>query len=213
MVYFLAKDVFCACDDLNVSKDIIGRLVGGGRDRQPFASRRLPKGHGPLRQRRAAELRAPSIRWFIYPLGYAEATRAATPVEKRRRGKTIIEIMRNQGYSAFQGMGGYLDLASDGYQIVHRTAIYAPKPWKDKKDKGSMNMFVFPAGQDFTPQPWVGRDVATYFTAYVDPLAIFDNFGPLYNEVLNTDEDVWEKTLDDLKTRPGRPADRPSKKI
>ena len=52
----------------------------------------------------------------------------------------------------------------DGYQIQHRTAIYAPTPYVE-----SMKMFVLPNGKDFTPQPWVGRDIAAYFTVYVDP--------------------------------------------
>ncbi len=47
-----------------------------------------------------------------------------------------------------------------------------------------MKMFVFPNGKDFTPQPWVGRDVATYFTVYVDIHNAFDNFGPLYDEII-----------------------------
>ena len=190
-VYFLAKDVFCACDDLTVTKDIIGRLVGGAA----AGSLSQVAGYQKVMKRCAADPPAhtPNIKWFMYPLGYAEATRAATPADKRRRGKTIIEIMRNQGYTAFQGAGGFVDVSTDGYQILHRTAVYAPKPWE--KDK-SINMFVFPVGSNFTPQPWVGRDIATYFTAYVDPLTIFDNFGPLYDEIL--DAKVWQQTIDQM---------------
>ena len=141
----------------------------------------------------------PSIRWFIYPLGYAEATRAATPPEKRRKGKTIIEIMRNQGYAAFQGVGGYVDVSADGYQILHRTAVFAPPPYTE-----SMKMFVFPNGKDFTPQPWVGRDVATYFTVYVDILNAFDNFGPLYDEIIG-EKGLWKQTLEGMKNDPSGP--------
>ncbi len=190
-VYFLTDSVFCACDDLNVTKDIIGRHISG----RAAGSLSQVSGYQKVMKRCAADPPAhdPNIKWFMYPLGYAEATRAATPADKRRRGKTIIEIMRNQGYSAFQGAGGFIDVSADGYQILHRTAVYAPKPWE--KDK-SINMFVFPVGANFTPQPWVGRDIATYFTAYVDPLTIFDNFGPLYDEIL--DAKVWQQTIDQM---------------
>ena len=185
--------MFCACDDLAVSKDIIGRLVGGG------AADSLSKvvGYQKVMKRCAADPPAhtPNIKWFMYPLGYAEATRAATPADKRRRGKTIIEIMREEGYSAFRGAGGFVDVSTDGYQILHRTAVYAPKPWEKEK---SINMFVFPVGSDFTPQPWVGRDIAAYFTAYVDPLTIFDNFGSLYDAIL--DAKVWKQTIEQMKT-------------
>jgi hypothetical protein len=191
-VYFLTKEVFCACDDLTVAKDMIGRLVGGA----VAGSLSQVTSYQNVLKRCAADPPAhdPSIKWFMYPLGYAEATRAATPADKRRRGKTIIEIMRNQGFAAFQGLGGYIDVSTDGYQILHRTAVYAPKPWE--KDK-SINMFVFPTGSNFTPQPWVARDIATYFTAYIDPLTIFDNFGPLYDEIL--DAKVWAPTIEQLK--------------
>ena len=124
MVYFLAKNVFCACDDLKVTKDLIGRLVNGAA----AGSLSQVVGYQKVMKRCDKDAPAhylPDIRWFIHPLGYAEATRAATPVEKRRRGKTIIEIMRNQGYAAFQGVGGYVNVSSDGYQVVHRTAVYA----------------------------------------------------------------------------------------
>ena len=54
--------------------------------RQPFRG----AGYQMVMKRCAADSpeHVPGIRWFIYPLGYAEATRAATPPEKRRQGKT-----------------------------------------------------------------------------------------------------------------------------
>ena len=73
-------------------------------------------------------------------------------------------------------LGGYVDVSTDGYQILHRTAVFAPPPYKE-----SMKMFVFPNAKDFTPQPWVGRDVSTYFTVYFDILNAFDNFEPVYD--------------------------------
>ena len=168
-----------------------GRRAGhprpaGQRRARPAAFPRSPA-YQMVMKRCAADApeHVPGIRWFIYPLGYAEATRAATPPEKRRKGKTVIEIMRNQGYAAFQGVGGYVDVSADGYQILHRTAVFAPPPYTE-----SMKMFVFPNGKDFTPQPWVGRDVATYFTVYVDILNAFDNFGPLYDEIIG-EKGVW----------------------
>ena len=199
-VYFLTENLFGACDDLAVVQEILARLVNGSR---PAAFPKSPA-YQMVMKRCAADApeHVPSIRWFIYPLGYAEATRAATPPEKRRKGKTIIEIMRNQGYAAFQGVGGYVDVSADGYQIVHRTAVFAPPPYTE-----SMKMFVFPNGKDFTPQPWVGRDVATYFTVYVDILNAFDNFGPLYDEIIG-EKDVWKQTARGHENRSRRPADR-----
>ena len=59
-------------------------------------------------------------------MGYAEAARAATPTEKRHRGKTIVEVIRHQGFGGIKGVGGFVDFAADGCQLVHRTAVYAP---------------------------------------------------------------------------------------
>ncbi len=178
-------------------QEILARLANGG----PAGSLSQVAAYQMVMKRCAADApgHVPNIRWFIYPLGYAEATRAATPPEKRRKGKTIIEIMRNQGYGAFQGVGGFVDVSADGYQILHRTAVFAPPPYKE-----SMKMFVFPNGKDFTPQPWVGRDVATYFTVYVDILNAFDNFGPLYDEIID-EKGVWTQTLEGMKTDPSGP--------
>ena len=113
--------------------------------------------------------------------------------------------MRNQGYAAFKAVGGYVDVSADGYQILHRTAIYAPPPYTE-----SMKMFVFPNGQDFTPQPWVSRDVATYFTVYVDIQNAFDNFGPLYDEIIG-EKGVLESDLGEYDHRSQRSANRSEK--
>ncbi|MEI8373603.1 MAG: hypothetical protein WCJ35_12320 [Planctomycetota bacterium] len=197
-VYFLTENFFGACDDLAVVQDILTRLVNGGQ----AGSLSQVTGYQMVMKRCAADApadHAPGIRWFIHPLGYAEAVRAATPPEKRRKGKTIIEIMRNQGCAAFKGIGGYIDVSTDGYQILHRTAVFAPPPYKE-----SMKMLVFPNNKDFAPQPWVGRDVATYFTVYVDILNAFDNFGSLYDEIIN-EKGVWKQTLDGMATDPSGP--------
>jgi hypothetical protein len=196
-IYFLANNVFGACDDLAVVQGILGRMANGI---QAGSLSEVP-GYQMVMKRCAADApnETPNIRWYAYPLGYAEATRAATPPEKRRKGKTIIEIMQKQGYGAVKALGGYVDVSTDGYQILHRTAIYAPPPYVE-----SMKMFVFPNGQNFTPQAWVGRDIAAYFTIYVDIQNAFDNFGPLYDEILG-EKGLWMQTLEGMKKDPGGP--------
>jgi len=135
----------------------------------------------------------PQIRWFIDPLGYAETIRIATPPQDRRKGKSIVEVLHNQGLGAVRGVGGFVSFASEGYELIHRTSVFAPPPYKK-----AMKMAVFPTGHkdaagtwipnDFTPQPWVPRDVATYATFYLDVLNAFDNFGPLFDELFGGEE-------------------------
>ena len=160
-----------ACpDNLAVVRGILGRLAHGGQ----AGSLAEAAAYQKVMQRCAADAagKTPQVRWFVYPLGYAEALRAATPPENRRQGKTFVEVMRHQGFGAIQGVGGYLDFAAEGYQVVHRTAVYAPPPYQK-----SMKMAVLPNHADFTAQPWVPRDIATYTTFYLDILNAFDNFG------------------------------------
>ena len=145
----------------------------------------------------------PQIRWFIHPLGYAEAARAATPEGQRRKGKSILEVMRNQGVAAIQGVGGFVDFAAEDYEMVHRTAVYAPpgKPYEK-----AMKMLVLPNEDDFAPQPWVPRDIATYTTLYFDILNAFDNFGSLFDELFGQGEKgVWEDVLESLEKDPNGP--------
>jgi len=154
------------------------------------------------REQKAVARSAPDIRWYIQPLGYVEAVRAATPEQDRRKGKTLIQVMRNQGFDAIQGMGGYLSVNLDKYEILHRTAIYAPKPWNK-----SMQMLVLPNAKDFAPQPWIPRDVATYTTLSIDILNAFDHFGPMFDELFgeNGETGLWSDVLQSLKDDPSGP--------
>jgi hypothetical protein len=187
-IYFITNDWFGACDDYTVLNDIISRLAGaqnGSLSQNPA--------YKMVMARCAADKGSPAvplIRWFMYPLGYGEATRAATPADKQRRGKPLTVMLSHQGFGAIQGVGGYIDLAAeDGqYQFMHRTCIYAPKPYHK-----AMEMMVFPNSKDFTPQPWVPADIVAYTTFYIDILNAFDHFGSLYDEFVG-EEGVWEQT-------------------
>jgi hypothetical protein len=85
---------------------------------------------------------------------------------------------------------------------LHRTAIYAPSPWKK-----SMKMLVLPNAKQFAPQPWIPRDVATYATFYLDILNAFDNFGPMFDEIFgeNGETGLWTDVLQSLKDDPSGP--------
>ena len=173
--YFLADNLLGASDDVDVIEGILARATQNqGKSLADVEAFKTVMG-------RCAEDAGgvmPQIRWFIDPLGYVAAVRAATPPEYRRKGKPIIEILRNQGFEALQGVGGFVDFAAEGFEIVHRTSVYAPPPYAR-----SMKMLVFPNGKDYAPQPWVPRDVAAYTTFYCDILNAFDNFGPLFDEL------------------------------
>ncbi len=179
--HFLSGNLLGASDDIEVIRGILARLALPPG--QPNSLAAVP-GFQEVMRRCARDNggQRPQIRWFVNPLGYVAAVRAGTPENRRRKGKSILEILRNQGFAAIQGVGGFVDLyVSEEFQLVHRTAVYAPRPDKYQK---SMKMLVFPNGEEFAPQRWVPRDVATYATFYVDVLNAFDNVGPLFNEMI-----------------------------
>jgi hypothetical protein len=198
--YCLTGNLFAVTDNFEVIKGILERAMKRRNDslanHKPFQV---------VMQRCKLDYHEgmPQTRWYIHPLGYAEAARASTPEYKRRKGRSILEIMRHQGVGAILGVGGIVDFSAEGYEMVHRTAVYAPPPYEK-----AMKMLVLPNQPEFTPQPWVPRDVATYTTLYFDILNAFDNFGPLFDEVLAMGEEgTWQETLVSFKGPTGPQVD------
>jgi len=197
--YCLTDNLLVVTDNLDVMKGILNRALGDKKGDSladhkafQFITERCRKDYGKS---------MPQLRWFIHPLGYAEAARAATPEGQRRKGKSVLEVMRNQGVGGVQGIGGFADFSSEGYELIHRTTVYAPPPYKR-----ALKMLVLPNRDEFTPQPWVPRDVATYTTLYFDILNAFDNFGSLFDELFGQGEaGVWDETLKSLKEDPNGP--------
>jgi len=181
--YFLSGSLLVAADNVAEIKKIIDRVQGA-------PGKSLAESNGFVSvmnrcQQDAGAAAVPQLRWFVVPVAYAEASRAAMPEDDRRKGKTIHELLQNQGFAAIQGIGGFFDFApEDGLEMRHRTAIFAPPPYEK-----AMKMLSFPNGQDFTPQPWVPRKIATYTTLNIDVVNAFDNFGPLFDELFG--ESNW----------------------
>ena len=73
-----------------------------------------------------------------------------------------------------------MNFSTDKFEIIHRTAVYAPQPYK-----GSMRMLKFPNGTSFAPQPWVPTGVANYCSFQVDVTNAFDNLGSLFDAMFN----------------------------
>ena len=196
--YCLTGHLLVATDSFDVLKGVLARA--GGNQNGSLAER---KGFQTVmeRCRKDSGETQPQVRWFICPLGYAEAARAATPADRRRKGKSVLEVLRNQGVAAVKGVGGFLDFASEGYEMVHRTAVCAPLPYEK-----SMKMLVLPNGADLAPQPWVPRDIATYTSFYFDIANAFEYFGSLFDELFGEGErGAWEDVKQSLKSDPSGP--------
>jgi hypothetical protein len=144
---------------------------------------------------------APQVRWFIQPVGYLEILRTLRGERARRKGTSWVDVFKNQGFTAVQGVGGFVDFSADKFELVHRTAVWAPPP-----RQLSMKIFTFPNKKEFAPQPWAPSNVASYATFYIDVLNAFDNIGPLFDELVGQgDTGVWQEVLDGLKKDPNGP--------
>lgn len=143
----------------------------------------------------------PQIRWFIEPFGYGAAIRASIPPEQRRRQRQWAESLKKAGFSVLQGLGGSVSFASEGYELVHRTFIYAPGPFEK-----SAKILSFPNHGEFEPPAFVPRDVATLSIGYCNILQGFDSIGPLFDQTVGEGEEgVWDDVLASLKEDPNGP--------
>ena len=197
--YALGGGLLVVADDLGVL-DFIEAQAGGGRRRSLAEVAGFQYVMSRCRQDAASAV--PQIRWFLEPQGFMEALAAENPDrEPLRRGESWIEVFKNQGFGGLQAVGGFIEVGQKPFQIIHRTAVYAPRP-----RTGSMVLLGFPNSREFLPQPWVPRDVTGYSTFYFDVLTAFDHVGPLFDEVYGDgDTGVWQNLLRNLKDAPDGP--------
>ena len=119
---------------------------------------------------------APHARWFVEPFGYVEASRAANPPRlKPKNQPDMLKILKKEGFTCIQGIGGYVnfmaDISQGKYDILHRTAVYAPavntKNPVDKYER-SARILRFPNAKEYTPQAWVPRELGGYTSFHLD---------------------------------------------
>jgi len=200
--YVLTEDFLVAADEGGLLRFVLARIGGRGDPQQTLAA--VPAfGKIMARCQKDAGPEPPQIRWFIEPFGYVEVLQTLAPerLQHRRKGRSILDVLKSQGFTAIQGIGGYVDFAAGEFELLHRTVIYAPPPYEK-----SMRMVRLPNHQDFRPPAWVPKDVATYTVVYADILHGFDHFGPFFDDMFGEGEKgVWEEVLDGLKNDPNGP--------
>lgn len=199
-IYFLRENLLVAVDSLEVAQGILARAAG----KRAGVALAETAAFQAVMKRAAADTPGwkPQVRWFVEPLGYLEALQVATPPDQRRKDRNMFELFRNMGYGAVQGVGGYLDFAVEKYEILHRTAAYAPTPPPYEK---AMKMMVLPNQSEFAPAPWVPRDIATYSTGYIELPNAFDNFGYVFDPLFGEQPGAWDEVINGLKLDPNGP--------
>jgi hypothetical protein len=197
-IWALKGDLLAASDHLATIEGVLVRSSGKGAG----SLAELPAFKAVTKRLKAdAGKAAPQVRWFIQPVGYLEVVRAVRGERMQRKGKSWVDVFKSQGFTAIEGIGGFIDFDVDKYELIHRTAIWAKPP-----RELSMKLLSFLNRKEFGPQPWVPSAVASYATLYFDVLKAFDNFGPLFDDVVGQgDKGVWQEVLDGLKKDPNGP--------
>lgn len=196
----LKDNVLIVADQLLVVEGIVKRI---GAKPAADALGTLPAFRAVM-ERCAAEAGpdAPHVRWWIEPFGLATAMRASRPADdasarNAERQKNALKV----GFGALQGAGGFVQVATERYDFLMRTAIYAPKPWEK-----SMNMLAFPNAAPVPPPSWVPRDVGMYVSASVDAKTAEAHFEPFFDSMFGEgDTGVWTEVKESLRDDPNGP--------
>jgi hypothetical protein len=143
---------------------------------------------------------ATHIRWFIDPFGYIQLAQALEEEEKGREPRDDwAKILKDQGFSAFKGIGGKVSVATSEHEILHRTFTYAPKNQPIKNIKRVLNLFEFSGNsKPLTPANWVPTDSSAYVVGNWNYSKALTSVGGLYDAFLD-EEGAWERTLSDFK--------------
>ena len=205
-VYFIKDEVLCGIDDRAQAEAMLARFAGQPKDN--LAS--VPAYTATMdRCRHEAGQLEPEVRWFVEPFGFIFAARTLQKITARRTEQDFAQIFRDTGFSAIQGVGGFVNqLVPEHVEFLHRAAIYAPAvPGKENDPlrwEQSMRMLQLPNAPGFEPQSWVPRMLASYTTLQLDLAAAYDNIGPVFDAIQEY-EDAWVNTIEGWETDPYGP--------
>ncbi len=196
VAYFLDQQLLAMSDRVDVLQEVLARRLGNaGPTLAEDEAYRAVMARCSL----DAKGQRPQIRWFIEPFGYAEALSAARPKQEGPPQKTMLDHLKATGFTAVRGIGGFVEVDVEQFQILHRTAVFAPRPYEK-----SMNLLTFPNTVESALPSWIPRNLAGLIALSYDVRTAFASIGPLYDEIVGA-EDVWLDVLDSLKTDPYGP--------
>jgi hypothetical protein len=203
-VFFLHDNLLCGTDNLEIAEAVLRRAVGEPVDGEVLKNGNVYRQVVDRCVKDAGDLE-PHVRWFLDPFGYAATVRA---IETRRGSpptKNVMEKIAGIGFSAIQGVGGFVNFyANDHYELLHRTAVYAP-PAAGRADpnfkyESSARMLTFPSSAELAPQPWIPRELAAYITFNWDIKTAFDHHFALVDAYYDFKEGSWADVLKGIKT-------------
>lgn len=201
-VYFVKDNILCATDNAQQANQMFERFQNPAGSLSEVESYTITM----ERCRKEAGDLTPDARWYANPFGYARAARSLESADSQPKGKDYVKILREQGFDAIQALGGYVNLSvGASYELVHRTAIYAPPiSGEPEKYRLAMRMMKFPNQEDMTANKWMPRELATCRTISCDLDHAFQYFGTLFDAIAGYD-DAFDGVLEGLERDPYGP--------
>jgi hypothetical protein len=196
-LYSFTKDeLLVAADNEKAVEEILRRWQGTSPDRLD-----QKKAYQEVQARAKARLKTGAdFFWFAEPIGLAERERSTARIAPRR-GADTLKILKDEGFTALQAMGGYVFVGQGEHDFLHYTAVYAPGPYQK-----SMRMLKTLSGGDFAPADWVPGGLARFETVYLDTINAFNNFGSFFDAVYaEGDAGTFDDILRGLRDDPNGP--------
>jgi hypothetical protein len=172
----LKDDVLILADDAAVFAGILGRFADGKGGLAGHAAYK-----NVLDRTTFPDGQATHVTWYLDPFGLDGAVRV---IEEKQKKRDTMEIMRLEGFDAVKALGGRVRLEDGPYDLVHRTAVYAPGPFQK-----AARLLEFPAGAPTAPPAWVPADVARYAVYQWDLDKAFASVGSLIDRFTGEEGD------------------------
>jgi len=190
-IYGISDDVLVASDSLETAEYVFGAIAQPASDSlsQMEAFKAVM-----ARAEKGRQAKGFDLQWFAEPFGYAEVMRAEQP--RNRRGKDMLELLRNQGFDSVQGIGGQVTFLHDDIEVVHSTFIYAPKDAAaESGDRFRLGARIlsFPNDANHQIPDFVPEQVATYLDLRWDIQRAFQYVESIVNEY--ADDDDWYREM------------------
>ena len=121
--------------------------------------------------------RTPVARWYLNIADLIQGAFASADASNM-----ILNVARGNigrvGVLEFRGMGGSIDLATDGFDSISRTAA-----WVDEPVTGFLSVFTFPV-DDVAPPAWVPADSSMYLSGNWDIERAYTSVESLYDTIM-----------------------------
>jgi hypothetical protein len=198
IIYLVTQNFLVITDQNDLARMMVGRLNGKSAD--TLESKPAYQAVMKRVTESDTESRTHLLRWYIEPLEFAAAIQlmVESPKPEHKSQVNIYDFLVKHGLNEVQGVGGVLDMASEDYQVIYKTFFYAPPPRKG----AIMKMLSFPNQIEGTLPGWVPKTAARLSVFSANIHDIFENIGPLFNDIAQETAGVWEDVLEGYKSDP-----------